>query len=61
MKIREKKYLFEGLSNVLMIALVSLFTGFFMGVLTGAIGGVHTAAGVVIQVCNENPQIDMCQ
>jgi len=31
MKIREKKYLFEGFLNVLMIVLISLATGYVMG------------------------------
>lgn len=35
MKIREKKYLFEGFLNVLIIVLISLATGFVMGLVSG--------------------------
>lgn len=43
MKNREKKYLFEGFLNVLVTAIVSLTSGFFMGVVVGALWGVNYA------------------
>lgn len=51
MKMREKKYLFEGFLNVLLIVMVSLATGFFIGTTVGIVAGIESVNTVTSELC----------
>lgn len=56
MKIREKKYLFEGFLNVFVITLIGVMVGFAMGSFIGILAGVATSVQKQMDFCLKYPQ-----
>jgi len=59
MKIREKKYLFEGFLNVFVITLIGLMIGFAMGSFMGILVGINSAVQKQLDLCLKYPQYQM--